>query len=278
MQTTWNLKKFFYTSIHDPQIKKDVEAMKHAFVAFEKKYIKNDSYLKSPAGLKSALLESEKLAKVVASAKPLMYLSYMKELDSSNTEIEALLNKYSLEMTAYENRVLFFDIRLGKIPLTMQKKMLASKELAPWHYMLKKSFDTAKYDLTEPEEKILNLKSLTSRSMWVEGVDRVVNKMTISYKKREVPINEALSLASSASNRAERLELHKRILEKLEFAGDFAESEMNAIVTDKKISDELRGFAHPYSATVLGYQNEEKPILTLVDTVTKAFPISHRFY
>jgi oligoendopeptidase F len=49
-------------------------------------------------------------------------------------------------------------------------------------------------------------------------------------------------------------------------------------VTDKKISDDLRGFKNPWSATILGYQNDEKAIIALVDAVTEAFDISHRFY
>ena len=53
---------------------------------------------------------------------------------------------------------------------------------------------------------------------------------------------------------------------------------MNAVVLNKKISDELRGFKNPYSATVLGYENGEKSIINLVDTVTGSFGISNRFY
>jgi oligoendopeptidase F len=59
---------------------------------------------------------------------------------------------------------------------------------------------------------------------------------------------------------------------------DFAESELNAIYINKKINDELRGFKHPYSATILGYQNDEQSIINFVNTVTKRFDISHRFY
>jgi oligoendopeptidase F len=40
----------------------------------------------------------------------------------------------------------------------------------------------------------------------------------------------------------------------------------------------LRGFKHSYSATILGYQNDEESIINFVNTVTKHFDISHRFY
>jgi oligoendopeptidase F len=59
---------------------------------------------------------------------------------------------------------------------------------------------------------------------------------------------------------------------------DFADSEINAIYNYKKIMDERRGYTQPYSATVLHYENKEKTVDTLVNTVTKYFSISQRFY
>jgi len=50
------------------------------------------------------------------------------------------------------------------------------------------------------------------------------------------------------------------------------------VVTDKKINDELRHFENPYRAPILGYENDEKSILELVETVTKAFTVSKKFY
>ena len=67
-------------------------------------------------------------------------------------------------------------------------------------------------------------------------------------------------------------------MEKLQSISNFAESELNAVVLNKKINDELRGFKHPYSATILGYENDEKSVLNLVQTVTGNFPIAQRFY
>ncbi len=40
----------------------------------------------------------------------------------------------------------------------------------------------------------------------------------------------------------------------------------------------MRGLKNPYTSTILGYQNDEKAIINFVETVTKHFPISHRFY
>jgi oligoendopeptidase F len=57
----------------------------------------------------------------------------------------------------------------------------------------------------------------------------------------------------------------------------FSEAEINAVYTNKKIDDTLRGFTVPYAETVLGYRNDPKVVDNLVKTVTQSFPIAHRF-
>ena len=59
---------------------------------------------------------------------------------------------------------------------------------------------------------------------------------------------------------------------------EFAESELNAIVARKKITDELRGYEAPFDATIIGYENDRASVLALVEAVTKHFEIAHRFY
>ena len=42
--------------------------------------------------------------------------------------------------------------------------------------------------------------------------------------------------------------------------------------------DKLRGYRRPYTATSLGYENDEKVIENFISLVSKYFKISHRFY
>lgn len=278
MRTSWNLKKFFYSSLDDPRLAEDIAATKRAYDAFAKKFSKDTSFTKSVGKLRAALIEYEKFLGIVGPAKPFLYVNYVKELDGGNVKARAKSNALIQEIAPYENKAIFFSLRLGKIPASDQKRFLKDKRLAKYRYMLSKIFETAKYDLSEAEEKILNLKSQPSHSLWIEGVDRVVNKQTVPFEGKEIPINEAIGLVASLPTQVRRVALQRAVMEKLKVVGDFAESEMNAIILNKKISDDLRGFKNPWSATILNYQNSEKATLSLIDTVTTAFPVSHRFY
>jgi len=276
VKTEWNL-KLFYKSKKDPQIEKDVEKIQRAYTAFEKKYRNRSDYLKNERVLLKALRDHEKLAAIAGSMRPLLFFFYTKELNGQNQEAHAMLTKLSNEITEYGNKVLFFHLKLGHISKKTQRKFLQSKLLLPYRYELQRLFEESKYDLSEKEERILNLKSLPSHELWVEGNEKLLSKQTVRFRGRDLPMAEASNKINNLPTQ-DRRALGDAIMERLRDISDFAESEVNAIMLNKKINDELRGYRNPYSATIQAYENNEKSVLNLVETITKHFHLSHRFY
>lgn len=276
MKTTWNL-GLLYKGHDDPQIEKDLKAAERKYAAFEKKYKGKSDYLKNDAKLAKALGEYEALFSDPNPAKGYMYFAYAKDLDSRDGVARAKGTQILERLQKNENRALFFELSLAKIPAATQKKLLSSKKLAGYRYFLKCVFERARHNLSEPEEKILGLKRIPAYEQWVTGTEKLLNKITIDFQGKKLPIFEALT-KSREGTFAERRELHEKCMNALASIADVAESEMNAIVGDKKIGDELRGYEEPYDATIIGYQNDRKSVLALVSAVTKSFPISHRFY
>lgn len=275
MKTEWDL-SLLYKSLQDPRIERDQKQADRAIAAFAQKYRRDKNHLKNPASLATALMEYEKLAELPA-ARASYYTSFRKELDTEDKAAEALAAKLSERGTKRGNKILFFPLELGKIPKAMQKKFLAAPVLAHYTYWLKQLFENAKHDLSEPEEKILSLKSDVSHGRWIQATENILNKKTISFGGAELPLPEAEAKIAVLPTK-ERRELYRGVRAAYESAGDVAESEINAIYTDKKIEDELRGFKAPYEATIRGYQNDVGSILALVDAVTKRSDIAHRFY
>jgi len=278
LKTEWDLAHLFYKNAKDPKIEEDMNSIIAVCDAFEVKYRGRTDYLSDEDALLSALMESEDISERIGAAKPVIYFSYRRAINSADKEAEAMENKLGETITKAHNKILFFDLELGKIAPENQEKFLKSDKLAHYHYALKKIFESAKHDLTESEERILNLKYTTSRGMWIDGVEKLQNKQTVHFGGKDIPLAEAEELVSELPTKKRR-ELHLLIVEKLrDTAGDFAEGEINAVYTDKKISDELRKFPEAYSATIMGYENDEKTILELVETVTKLFSVSQKFY
>ena len=277
-KTEWDLAKLFYKNTKDPRIEEDIKKIVTACDNFAKQYKDRTDYMTDEGALFDALTESERLTAEFGSAKPIMYFAYRLAINSADKEAEAAENRLHDILTKAGNKILFFDLNLGKISPENQEKFLRSEKLSHYRYALKKTFEAAKHNLSEPEEKILNYKSLTSHGMWVNGVEKLQNKQTVRFGGKDIPLSEAGEIVSNLPTKKRR-ELHRLIMEKLrDSVSDFSESEINAVYTDKKVSDELRGFAEPYSATIMSYKNDEKSIFELVQTITGSFSVAHRFY
>lgn len=271
----WDL-SVFYSSAKDPQIEKDQQQADNAYAAFVRKYSKNKAHLSQPKALAKALADYEKLAELPAD-KLGFYAFYRKDLNSEDKEAAALLAKLTERETKRSNSLLFFVLELGKISKTKQQQFLKSPLLEEYRYFLKEVFDDAKYTLSEPEEKILSLKADLSYSRWVQATENILNTKTVSFKKKTLPLPQAEMMMQDLGTR-DRRTLHAGILEQYKSVSQVAESELNAIYTNKKINDELRGYKTPDEATIRGNDNDVKSIRALNTAVTDAYRVSHRFY
>ena len=164
--------------------------------------------------------------------------------------------------------------KLDKKP---QEKYLKDKTLAKYKYDLERSFVYGKFMLSEKEEKILTDKSQIAHDAWEDMGRKNRNSQQIKFKNKEIALSEALNIKADLP-RTDRRALHKIVMEKYKDISFVAEAELNAVIRNKKIDDELRGYVTPYEATVLGYENKLKSIENLVDVVIKHNYISHRFF
>lgn len=277
IKTEWDLTQF-YKSPKDPQIQKDMDAYDVLCTNFEKKYKGKKVHLENERKLAKAIAEYELISNSVLISKPFFY--FMLARDSRPDDDWTLVagsNKVQESMTKSGNKLLFFTLDLGKVSETHKKKFLKSQILKEYRYFLKTLFNWSKYLLSEPEEKILELKSQPASDLWVGGLEKLLSKLVIPFDGKKLPIAKAASMVSELPV-AKRRELHKTIYETLDGVSDFAESELNAFVINKKIDDELRGFKTPYAAKVLSNENDPAVIETLIRVVTDNFTISHRFY
>jgi len=274
-QNSWDL-SLLYKNEKDPRIEKDLLLIERICSNFEKKY-KNKNYISDVKRLFVALKDYEKLRKNISGRKPWWYFALRMDLNSDDSPANAMATRFDQRITKATNKVTFFDLVIAKIPKSKQKTFLSQPDLKPYAYFLKKIFDNAQYFLSEKEEQIIDLLSQTSYTMWVDGQEKVLTQKTVEHKGEKMPISKALSILSDLPKH-ERRELHHKIHQIFQSISQFAEAEINATYNYKKILDERRGYKKPYSSTILGYENNEKNIETLVELVTKYFSLSRRFY
>lgn len=272
---TWNL-LLLYKGDTDPQIEKDMRAIERGYAGFAKKH-KGKNFASTAAKLKAALDDYKSLEKVLNGAKPYMYFKYKQDTDSQNKAVEAKVAQYYGRLMQASNLISFFALELGKIPEKKQKAFLKSPLLREYAYQLEKVFLRSRYNLSEGEEQLANLLSQPGEKMWTDGQKKLLNQQTVLHKGKPISVSEATSILPELP-KAERRALYARVTDVTQAISHFAEAEMNAMLSFKKIMDERRGFSAPYSSTLLSYETDEKTVKNLLETVTKHLSISHRFY
>lgn len=272
----WNLITI-YKSPRDPQIEQDLKEVESKIKLFAQKYTKNKDYLNNASALKKLLDEENKLDLLPGLNKPLRYFYLLKDSGKSTPDVDKQENLISERLKKVGNLTLPIFLDLGKITETKQKEFLESKELAGYKYFLERFFENAKYHLSEKEEKILRLKSLPAAGMWTDGVEKALQKKNVILDGKKISIGEAVYRMHELPTKKRRA-LYQDILKEVTSLSDYAEGEINAIVTNKKINDEIRGHKNAYDTPLFRHEMDSETVLKFTDLVTKNFKISHRFY
>ncbi|MCK5490654.1 MAG: M3 family oligoendopeptidase [Candidatus Pacebacteria bacterium] len=281
-KTTWNLKSLFEGD-NDHQIKKRRKIVEKESYKFINKWEKRDDYLKSPKVLKQVLDEYEKWISrfgAMGDEEAYFYLRYYQE--QNNSKLKASLGIVENLSKRISNDMQFFMLRIARIPQKKQPKFLNYKGLGNYKHLLEKIFNESQYLLSEKEEKILNLKSGPAYTNWVNMTEGFLSRETRKVldedgKRKEKSFSEILSLTSNRKKNI-RDEAAKAVNEIFQKNGDIVEAEMNAIMADKQINDELRGFSRPDSSMHIYDDISNKIADNLVDAAIERLDISKRYY
>lgn len=262
MQSIWN---FGLINTKEEQLK--VVTQKNE--KFIQKWKDREDYLSVPKVLFEALVEFDELQKNYGTTGDLGYYYGLRHAQNqSDSEINAKLNQIDEFGTKLSNKIQFFLMRLAKISPQKQREFLKNKELEPFKHFLEQLFIQSKYLLSEPEEKILNLKSTTSHGNWV--------KMTSTFLSKEKLEELMANLQSPDAKIREKSGLKvNRIMKKYV---DVAENEMNSILYDKKIDDELRGIDRPDLPRHLADDIDSEVVDAMTEAVSSKFTLAHKFY
>lgn len=274
-KTEWDF-SLLYKNEKDPQIEKDIKNLEKHSKDFENKY-RNKNFTTSPKKLLESLNDYNKLLDDLDRNKSWWYFALKGKLNSGDSLSSANSTKLNERVVKVYNNIIFFHLEIGKINKNNRRKFLDSPILSKYKYLIENIFRRADFQLSEKEEKIIDLLSSTSYLMWVKNSGKLLDSQQVEYRKKKIPISEATSILPDLQTKERRI-LGQKINESLKSVSHFAEAEINAIYNYKKTLDDLKGYKKPYSQTILNYENKEETIEDLVSLVTKHFSLSRRFY
>jgi oligoendopeptidase F len=281
-QITWNLEKLF-SSDDNPAIEKKRKSLAKKSYAFIDKWKDRSDYLEDPATLKLALDEYELWKRQYGSEGDEGYYFWLRTTqDQNDPGLKAKFNIIENFSKKIENDIQFFSLRIAKIPPKKQEKFLRYPPLNAYRHYLERIFAESKYLLSEPEEKILNLKSSTSHSNWVKmtsgflaGEERRV--VLENGEKGKKSFSEIQSLMNSKKRRVRdsAADAFNDILGK---HADAAEAEINSVLANKKVDDELRNVSRPDLMRHVTDDIDSEVVDSLIQAVSDRFGISSRYY
>lgn len=282
-KTEWDLSVFFKDD-NDPAIEKEKNRVEKETKRFINKWSGRSDYLENPEVLAAALTEYDEWKRTTGlDGKIGFYFSLRQALDEANPELKAKIQKIDDFANKLLNEIQFFSLRLGKVPALKQTEFLENRLLFPYRHFLERLFDTAKYKLTEPEEKIMNLKDSSSYSAWVQMVSGFLSKeerevIDDNGRPNKKNFEEIMNLAQHGKTRNVRDGATKVFNQILADHLDVAEAEMNAIINDKKVNDELRHLPRPDMARHVRDDIDSDVVDAMIKAVSARNDIPRRFY
>lgn len=250
---------------------------------FISKWKNRTDYLENPEILKEALDEYEKWKRDYGTEADEFYYYWLKSsLNQEDPEIKARLNKIEEFRKKIDNNMSFFLIKLSKVPEEKQNEFLNSDLLNQYKHFLETLFRYSKYLLSEEEEKILNLKSLSSYELWVNMVSEFISKeeREVLNEKEEYEKKNFSDLLGLITNKNKKIrdKAAEAFNDILKNNINSAEAEINAVLLDKKIDDELRGFKRADESRHIEDDIESEVVDSLVESVSSNFNIAKDYY
>lgn len=274
LKKTWNLR--LISPIFRKKIQQETDA-------FANKWNKRIDYLSTPEILVQALNEYENYERYFFGNAPESYLLELKSvLDQTDPVVKAKLNLATEFEKEIVNQVMFFELSLSKISKEKQIEFLKAEDLKPYKHFLEKLFEEGQHLLSEPEERILNLKSTTSYSNWVRMISEFLSREEAEIimedgRKKKQNFNQIVGLVDS-QNKKTRDDAAQKLNEFFAKHLDVTEREINSVLADKKVNDQLRKFESAEDARLLGDDIDKKTVNKLIDAISKRNDLPARYY
>jgi oligoendopeptidase F len=280
-KTEWDLSPLL-SGDDDPKIRQYRDKITQATDEFVAKWHDRTDYLEDPGVLKEALDELEAWERLPGLGDEAFYFGLKTTLNSADPDLKAKENQADDFLRGIINKLQFFWLSIGNIDPKIQPKFLASAALKDYHHLVERTFATAKYRLSEPEEKILTLKQPVAHGKWTDMTETFLAKAERKVKnddgKEELLTMESILSLLSSRQKPVRDEAAKAFNDILIQNVDIAEVEINAVLANKKIDDQLRGYERPDTARHIHDDVDASVIDALIETVAHDNETPAKYY
>ena len=268
--TEWNLEKYFYSSIHDENLKKDLETYKSRSDAFIQKYKRNISNL-SDDDFFLFLEEMDTLNLEIE--KVLMYLGFVSSLDTQNQEVQKETARIHKMISEYGEKFLFIDEEF-KLMGFKRFEALAALD-SPFKNYLRTTGVNLQYLLSQPEEKvIIKLGTAYSSNLYEE----LVTSFEFNFRGEKISEDEVRTLRED-QDREKRKDAFKSLAcVYLNKQNQIVLGNLYSLVCKDNVADvELRKYNTVMSQRNISEELSDETVDTLLKNVSENYLLYQKF-
>jgi oligoendopeptidase F len=225
--------------------------------------------------LKGAMHELEQIEDLIGRAGSFASLQFA--TDTAEPTRGALLQRVQERATAIQTKLLFFELEWAGLDDARAEELLESGGLDFCRHHLRSARRYRPHLLSEPEEKILAEKSISSQSAWSRLFGELVAALRVNLDQEELPLDAALSRLL-ASDRDARRAAAEAVTVALEPGVRTRAFIYNTLAHDKAVEDRLRKYPHWLASRNLANEASDESVMALIEAVRRRYDIPQRWY
>ncbi len=200
--------------------------------------------------------------------------------DTQDQKVQAFMAQMQQLGAQIENRIMFFNLWWKKLDDKTAARLLEAS--GDYHYWLEALRLQKPYTLSEPEEKIINLKDVNGTHALVTLYSTVTNRysfqLEVDGEEQELS-REELQVYYRDPNPAQREAAYKELYRVYEEDGPILGQIYQSILRDWRSEGvDLRGYAAPIDIRNLANDIPDDVVDTLLKVCRKNAPLFHRFF
>ncbi|MCF6237407.1 MAG: M3 family oligoendopeptidase [Candidatus Marinimicrobia bacterium] len=209
------------------------------------------------------------------------YINLLYAVDTADDKIKAMLAKVEQHASTTSNLLVFFSLELGQLSEEQFSKFDGAIALSSFAYKIAKLRKNARYNLSEKEEQIINLKDLNGAN----AHQKLYNELVASFSF-EFELDGEIQTLNGDQLRALRQhpkpDVRQRAMQL--FFSRYEDNSLvinhlyNALVKDHGIEVDLRGFDNPISTMNTHNDLSDEAIQALNDVTTESYTLVNRYY
>ena len=226
-------------------------------------------------GLAEAMHELAAINELVGKAGSFASLRFA--TDSDDPTRGALLQLVQERATELETKLLFFELQWAALPEQAVEALLTDPALDFCAHYLRSARRYRPHLLSEPEERIVAEKSLTSSGSWARLFGELMAALRVTVDGEPVVLDVALSRLMDP-DRDTRRTVAEALSEALEPGLRTRAFIYNTLVYDKSVDDRLRSYPHWLASRNLANEASDVSVMALIEAVRGRFDIPQRWY